>query len=211
MTDQLSEQKESPLSVFVNLIRGLTKQSNQGDFDEGTPLLNLERFSLEGLIGCFSNVKNKEKFLTDLPYQSYMHELRQTLTSEETSPRELIREGVRMTCVVTPCDLNGLVFPEKYLDDTKNDIYPYFRVYYSNPDDPRGMVLGYENLKPAPYLAAYPEEIVEECSFVVKYDQPMHEEDEDKTLSRDEKDLNYLARETERIYRQLQKRIKSLM
>lgn len=157
------EKEQNPLKYFCSAITNLVKSANGND----KPSI-WEKLSLDQLARCFIGVK-KDKFLTEKPLAKAL----QTFQDCQGDIRDVIRPGVRITAVVNPCDINGQELGPKYFDDETNSIYPYFQLLYSNPKDPRGHALGMGNLRPAPLLHLYPEEILLQCSFVVDYDEPI--------------------------------------
>jgi hypothetical protein len=199
--------KENPLQTFLQAVRNLTRRANQGEFEDDTATVGEDSFSLESLVSCFVQVKDKDNFLTEKPLQNLLGMISGEIAAQEKNPSEMLPEGVLVTAVVTPCDLNGLSFPDKYFHDRQNDQYPYFRLFYSNPADPRGLALGFDNLNPAPYLMLQPPEVRNQCSFVVRYGDYKPAQGEEK-LSRAELEMKYLDHQISGIYHRLQSLIK---
>jgi hypothetical protein len=153
------EVSTNPLKYVCSAIKNIVASAN------GNEKLSLwERLSLDQLVECFSGVK-KDKFLTEKP-------LAKTLQLFQSIPgdlRDCVPNGARMTLVVNGCDDNGLELAPIYFNDEANTVFPYFKILYSNPRDPRGNAMGLANVKPAPLLQIYPEEILLQCSFIVDY------------------------------------------
>jgi hypothetical protein len=202
----------NPIHYLCSAIKNLVSTANGNE----KPSL-WERLSLDQLVSCFTGI-NKEKFLTDKPLIS-------TLLVFRDSPgdlRDSIPNGTRITLVANRCDDNGLELLPKHLNDDANTSYPYFRLLYSNPKDPHGNALGLGNLRPAPLLPLYPEEILLQGAFVVNYDnhdpidlalipqaalptRPVAEDDQNMN------DYLYLASEISGKYARLQELIRGRM
>ena len=191
---------ENPFKLFTGAIQAMTKWANSGQDAENKPEFDWSLFTLDNLVGCF-NVSDKDKFCTDEPLESYLDDLDKT----DFSLHDIIPEGVRVTLAVVPCDINGLSFDNKYYDDSTNQIYPYFQIFYSNPTHNTGMALGWGGgVKAAPYLKVIPEEILLQCSFVVEYHPG-------ENRKQDETDYEYFTRMMSEKYRRLQELIKGRM
>lgn len=195
--DKLSE---NPLSYLTKAFEAMTKWAKEGQNQDEKPVFNWEMFNLDNLVSCFPNI-NKENFLSETPLENYLA----SIDPDDFSLHDDLPEGVRITATVVPCDVNGLLFEQKYLDDTKNNIYPYFQLYYSNPTQNNGMAIGGSGgFRAAPYLKAIPEEIKLQCSFVVEY-SPGNERQEGET------DYEYFCRMMRKSYKRLQELVKGRM
>ncbi len=189
--EQISQEVESsknPLGLFCAAISNITSWAR------GNQELKLwPKFSLASLASCFTDIDQnleKENFLTEKPLAARLQ-----MIDNEGDVRRVIPEGVRISLVVNPCLEEGLLIPSKYLNDQTNRVFPYFKLLFSNPSDVQGNALGMGNIKPAPFLHLYPEEILTQCSFVVEYPQ-------------DDDDYLYLAAEITDRYQRLQELVK---
>lgn len=191
---------ENPLTYLTRAIETMTQWAKDGQNEEKKPMFNWDMFTLDNLVSCFPNV-NKESFLTDAPLESYLGDL----DAVDFSLHDILPEGVRITLYATPCDINGLIFDQKYYDDGKNHFYPYFQLFYSNPAKNSGMAVGWGGgFKAAPYLKLVPEEIKLQCSFIIEY-RPGGERLEGET------DHEYFCRMMRKCYKRLQELIKGRM
>jgi hypothetical protein len=203
---------ENLLSIFSTMIIGLKRLANLGVFDQGGEAPKNEKFTLENLMACFLGI-NRENFLTEAPLSRFLSSLRNTgeqtdnsgyPDAEKTPISKALPEGTQVTFAVSPCDLNGLQLLPEMLDDQKNSVYPYFMVFYGNPEDKQGMVTANPEIKSMPLLSIYPQEFVDQCSFVVKYPEQKPPVKKVPRYSVNEHNLAYLDGECRKIYASLQ-------
>lgn len=154
------ELSTNPLSLFCEAITNLASWAQGND-----ELKRWPRFSLSHLLSCFK-IDDQDNFLTEKP----LNYLLKSIDQQKSYLRGSIPEGTRITLVVLPCLSDGLPIPPSYLNDKNYKIHPYFKLLFSNPEDPKGNALGMGNMKPAPYLNLFPQEILHQCSFIVNYD-----------------------------------------
>jgi len=207
---------ENLLALFSTMIIGLKRLAHLGIYDNGDEVpVKTERFTLENLLACFIGV-DKEKFLTEAPLQRYLVSLRNTgelidnsnLPDQEKKPvREVLPNGMQLTFVVSPCDLNGRQLSPDLLDDSKNDTYPYFMVFYSNPANKQGLVTANPEIKKMPLLSIFPEEFERQCSFTVDYPKTGR----NSAKPNNEDDLAYLDGQCRQTYSEIQKLVKKLL
>jgi hypothetical protein len=155
---------ENPINLFSRAVAAMSRWAEQGKPAEEKPVFDWSHFSLDNLAACFAGADEK-KFLTDAPLEAFLSEL----DPVDFALHEVVPEGIRITPCVLPCDANGLPLPPQYLDDSTNQVYPYFQLFYSNPSNNSGMAVCSGKTRSAPYLLAIPEEIRVQCSFVVEY------------------------------------------
>ncbi len=183
---------QNPLSVFCDAITNLASWAQGNDQLKSCP-----QFSLLNLLSCFQ-IKDKENFLTEKPLNYFL----QSLDQQKAYLRGSIPEGTRITLIVVPTLSNGLPIPPSYFNDKNYDIFPYFKLLFSNPEDNQGNALGMGNIKPAPYLRIFPQEILNQCSFIVSYDD--HYIKLPANIDQDTKDFLILRKQIKEKYQRLQ-------
>lgn len=187
---------ENPLNIFSRAIGAMTAWAVRDRDPEHKPNFDWNFFNLDNLAACFNGVDQKN-FLTDAPLESFLAEL----DPVDFALHRWIPEGVRVTLCAFPCDPNGLTLPPQYLNDSSNDIHPYFQLFFSKPGENSGLAIGFGQVKSAPYLQVIPEEIRLQCSFVVEY-RAGEERQEGET------DYQYFSRQMRTRYARLQELIK---
>lgn len=187
---------ENPINLFSRAVAALSRWAEQGKHPDHKPDFELSQFSLENLAACFSGA-DQEKFLTDAPLEAFLSEL----DPVDFALHEVVPEGVRITLTVLPCDINGLILGPQALDDSSNQLYPYFQLFYSNPASNTGLAICCGKTQSAPYLLLIPEEIRGQCSFVVEYKAGNERRE-------GESDYVYLTRVLRERYKRLQELVK---
>ncbi len=219
-TDKINE---NPLSLILNAIVFLTKSANAGEFKKENPPAAPERFTLEGLISTLLGI-NQDNFLTEAPLHAYLGNFSRgeendnsSLPDSDQAPdaqllrpvRQAIPEGARLTFAVLPCRINGLPLVPLDYDDIQNNNFNYFHVFYSDPNNKRGMAKTADCEEYAPYLMVIPQEFLDQCSFVVKYPDSLPPMLNERDPARDERDFLYFEGECLKIFRNIQSLLKT--
>lgn len=185
----------SPISIFASAITNILSSANSK-----AELQKWDKFTLSALVSCFPTEK-ADKFLTKKP----LLETLAVFKGHIGRLREAIPKGTRITLVITPCSDNGLPLPISHFNDEKNENFPYFQLLYSNPEDAQELALGLGNIRPAPLLQLFPEEILTQCYIDIDWpDQSFQQESE---VDPDEQDYNYLVAALTEKYARLQELI----
>lgn len=200
MTKNLDHQSYNPIESFCSAIVNMVKWANNNG-----PLLFWERLNLEEFRSCFPATKSAQ-FLSERSLDKIL----QFIQNKPGDIRENIPKGLQITAVAIPCNANGLQLHPSSFDDSRNENQPYVRLLYSLPGNQHGLATGLGNSRPAPLLQLFPEEIIQQCSFIVDYDQSPAlnrlsiNPDEEANVN----DYLYLVENIKAIYAELQQLLK---
>lgn len=186
----------SACEVFEDLARSVAR----GLFnDPASPhTLQLQPFDLAEYLAAF-NITAPANFLTDQALEPILTELEESMGRL----RFLYLENERLTVAALPCTLHGGLLNSDHFNDSLNisgQVPPYLFILKSNPDDTRGLCEVSGVVPPLPLLKILPQQIITNCSFLVKYPAI----DPNNPVDQPRKDFEYLKGEFSKIYYQLQ-------
>lgn len=197
------DQHESqfPLDVFCRAIVNFKRYAS----DNQPSLLMWERIPMMDFQELFAPYRG-EHFLSDKP----LDELLRRIQDPHGSIRNIHPEGLRISLVAMPCDINGLPFPKSVFQDSRNLHCQYLHILHSLPGDKHGLATGIGNMKPVPLLDLFPEEVINQCSFIIDYQHSSdHQHDGHQSTGphydADVKDYLYLVSQITKAYAALQR------
>ena len=163
--------KENPIAKICGLFTDLARLYTDGaDRREH----GLGRFSLSNLISSLSGFLSRPDFFSPKRLARFENQFE---SFSEDLPSQ-IEEGTIVTLAVLPCTHFGHLLDPAKFDLEKHPESPFLQVFYTLPGDKlsvphnKGPFLAYTDL--------FPEEVVRDCSFTVKYPTPQAGQSDDE-------------------------------